>query len=100
MRSLVEFYGSDVMVGCIEVVHRFGHPASGVKRITTSPNHVYMYHQKSFFSLEILLGTGIIHKLYNFVFVWKVIEMTISVYFSIGVIKSLGYQNHAEPTSL
>ena len=68
------------MVGCIEVVHRFGHPAAGAKRITSSLSHVY--HQKSFFfSLEILLGTDIIHKLYNFVFVWKVIEMTISEYF-------------------
>ena len=46
------------MVGCIEVVHRFGHPVAGAKRITSSPNHVY--HQKSFFSLAILLGTGII----------------------------------------
>ena len=53
--------------GCIEVVHRFGHPVTGAKRITSSPNHVY--HQKSFFSLGILLGTDIIHKLYNFEFV-------------------------------
>ena len=35
------------MVGCIEVVHRFGHPVAGAKRITSLPNHVY--HQKSFF---------------------------------------------------
>ena len=67
------------MVGCIEAVHRFGHPVAGAKRITWSPNHVY--HQKSFFSLEILLGTGVNHKLYKFEFVWKVIEMTISGYF-------------------
>ena len=46
------------MVGCIEGLHRFGHPVAGVKRV---------YHQKSFFfSLEILLGTDMIHKLYNF----------------------------------
>ena len=56
------------MVGCIKVLHRFGHPVAGAKRITSSPNNVY--HQKSFFfSLEILLGTDIIHKLYNFEFV-------------------------------
>ena len=58
------------MVGCIEVA-QFGNPAAGAKRITSSPSHVY--HQKSFsFTgrvLEILLGTDIIHKLYNFVFV-------------------------------
>ena len=80
MRSWVDFYGTDVMVACIEVVHRFGHPAAGARRITSLPNHVC--HPKSFFfPLKILLGTGIIHKLYNFVFVWKVIEMTISGYF-------------------
>ena len=28
------------MVSCIEVVHRFGHPAAGAKRITSLPNHV------------------------------------------------------------
>ena len=55
------------MVGCIEVLHRFGHPVAGAKRITSSPNHVY--HQNPFFSLEILLGTDIIHKLYNFEFI-------------------------------
>ena len=35
------------MVGCIEGLHRFGHPVAGAKQITSSPNHVY--HKKSFF---------------------------------------------------
>ena len=28
------------MVNCIEVAHRFGHPAAGAKQITSSPSHV------------------------------------------------------------
>ena len=34
---------SDVMVGCIKVAHRFGHPAAGAKRITSSPNQFVLY---------------------------------------------------------
>ena len=68
------------MVGCIEGLHRFGHPIAGAKRITSSPNHVY--HQKSFFfHWKFFSGTDIIHKVYNFEFIRKVIEMPISGYF-------------------
>ena len=81
------------MVSCIKVAHRFGHPAAGAKRITLSPNQFVLYiswecrvcfvkcgsftiKNPFFFSLEILHGTDMIHKLYISIFVSKVIDFS------------------------
>ena len=59
------------MVGCIEVASIWPPRSRGETKYLITMCTI----KNPFFSLEILLGTDIIHKLYNFVFVWKVIEV-------------------------
>ena len=103
------------MVSCIEVAHRFGHSAAGAKRITSSPIQFVLYislecslslcfvkcgslnceHLPSkifFFSLEILLGTDIMHQLYISMFVSKVID-----FFPLGSIEVSHYKITMNP---